>query len=57
VGVRIPVIYGGSVNHSNCVALASQSHIDGLFIGRAAWDAADYLGIIESVLQSKGALS
>ena len=44
-----PVLYGGSVNAQNCCALASRSHIDGLFIGRAAWDAAGYLKIVQSV--------
>lgn len=49
-GGTLPILYGGSVNPGNCVALASQSHIDGLFIGRSAWDANDYIGIVESVL-------
>lgn len=51
-GAPLPVLYGGSVNQENCVALAGQSHIDGLFIGRAAWDARDYLGIVSRVTAS-----
>jgi L-erythrulose 1-phosphate isomerase len=52
-GGSLPILYGGSVNAGNCVALAGQSHIDGLFIGRAAWDAKGYIGIVEAVLNSK----
>ncbi len=48
-GGTLPLLYGGSVNPGNCVALATQSHIDGLFIGRSAWDAQGYIGIIEAV--------
>ncbi len=51
-GGTLPVLYGGSVNAQNCVALAGQSHIDGLFIGRAAWDVNGYIGIINSVEES-----
>jgi triosephosphate isomerase len=50
LGVDLPVLYGGSVNPDNCVALASRPHIDGLFIGRSAWDVAGYLGIVEKVV-------
>lgn len=46
----VDVVYGGSVNPDNCVALVSRAHIDGLFIGRSAWDACGYIGIIEKVV-------
>lgn len=49
IGAPLPVLYGGSVNQQNCAALARQSHIDGLFIGRAAWDAWRYLEIVSLV--------
>ena len=52
MGGKLPILYGGSVNSQNCVALANQSHIDGLFIGRAAWDVKGYMGIIHSVMES-----
>jgi len=52
IGESLPVLYGGSVNLQNCVALANRSHIDGLFIGRAAWDAKGYISIIEAVTNS-----
>ncbi|MCB1379495.1 MAG: triose-phosphate isomerase [Alphaproteobacteria bacterium] len=51
-GEALPILYGGSVNPSNCCELAGKSAIDGLFIGRSAWDAAGYTGIIESVTRS-----
>ncbi|MBL8907157.1 MAG: triose-phosphate isomerase [Rhizobiales bacterium] len=51
-GEALPILYGGSVNRENCVALANRSYVDGLFIGRAAWDAAGYIGIVEAVTKS-----
>jgi triosephosphate isomerase len=45
----VDAVYGGSVNPDNCVGLASRAHIDGLFIGRSAWDAQGYIGIVEKV--------
>ena len=52
VGAALPVLYGGSVNPRNCVELAGKSDIDGLFIGRSAWNPIGYLGIIEAVTRS-----
>jgi L-erythrulose 1-phosphate isomerase len=54
-GTHLPILYGGSVNPQNCVALAGQSHIDGLFIGRSAWDVTGYIGIMQSVVESLNA--
>ena len=51
-GREMTVLYGGSVNPGNCVALAGQPHIDGLFIGRSAWTAQGYLGIVAAVMAS-----
>lgn len=36
---EIPVLYGGSVNQDNAEQLIVQPSIDGLFTGRAAWQA------------------
>ncbi len=47
---HIPVLYGGSVNHENCEELAQQSDIDGLFVGRAAWQAESFDRLIRQVL-------
>ncbi|TPW26172.1 triose-phosphate isomerase [Pararhizobium mangrovi] len=41
-----PVLYGGSVNPGNCEDLIRRETIDGLFIGRSAWQAEGYLGIL-----------
>ena len=46
LGRRIPCLYGGSVNPGNCAELIACPHIDGLFIGRSAWDVAGYLDIL-----------
>jgi triosephosphate isomerase len=47
LGRRPPCLYGGSVNPGNCSELIACPHIDGLFIGRSAWDPHDYLDILE----------
>lgn len=44
-----PVLYGGSVNPDNAAELIAQPHVDGLFIGRAAWDSAGYIDILRRV--------
>jgi triosephosphate isomerase len=51
-GRELTVVYGGSVNPDNCVKLATQPHIDGLFIGRSAWQAAGYIAIVEAVISA-----
>lgn len=50
IGSDIPVLYGGSVNPRNAGPLIQMPHIDGLFIGRSAWDADRFHGIIRDVL-------
>lgn len=47
LGHHIPCLYGGSVNAGNCEELIRCPHVDGLFIGRAAWDVEGYLGILD----------
>lgn len=46
LGRTVPCLYGGSVNPNNCEELIQCPHIDGLFIGRAAWDVDGYLNIL-----------
>jgi triosephosphate isomerase len=48
----VEVVYGGSVNAGNCRELATRPHIDGLFIGRAAWEASGFISIVESVVSA-----
>ena len=49
-GTEIPVLYGGSVNPSNAPEIIERNGIDGLFIGRSAWDPDRFNGIIRDVL-------
>ena len=49
----MPIFYGGSVNPQNAVPLAGCADINGLFIGRSAWDADGFNAIIRAVLQSR----
>jgi L-erythrulose 1-phosphate isomerase len=46
LGRRVPCLYGGSVNPGNCAELIACPHVDGLFIGRSAWDVLGYLDIL-----------
>jgi len=44
----IPVLYGGTVNEMNAASLLVEGGVDGLFIGRAAWQADGFAGIIRA---------
>lgn len=46
LGRRVPCLYGGSVNPGNCLELSQCPNIDGLFIGRSAWNVEGYLDIL-----------
>ncbi|MFD1198843.1 triose-phosphate isomerase [Brucella gallinifaecis] len=46
LGRRIACLYGGSVNPGNCEELIACPNIDGLFIGRSAWNVEGYLDIL-----------
>lgn len=50
----IPILYGGSVNAKNALPLARESDIDGLFIGRAAWNVDSLIRIVEMVEEAIG---
>lgn len=52
LGVKVPVLYGGSVNSQNCAELIGQPAIDGLFIGRSAWTVSGYLDILDRVART-----
>lgn len=51
-GMDIPLLYGGSVNPSNADELILQPAVDGLFVGRSAWNAADFNALIRSAIHS-----
>ena len=46
VGQHVPLLYGGSVNQSNCANYAALSHVDGLFVGRAAWSPQGFVEVM-----------
>ena len=48
---QIPVLYGGSVNPGNANELITQPAIDGLFVGRAAWEAERFKTLIFDAIQ------
>lgn len=47
----VVLLYGGSVNQSNAAELIRQPSIDGLFVGRSAWEAEGYRALL-SIAQS-----
>ena len=49
-GDDVPLLYGGSVNNENAPELIQMPAIDGLFIGRSAWVADNFIKIINDVL-------
>jgi len=49
---RVAIIYGGDVNRSNARLILSQGEVDGLFVGRAAWQAEDFASLIRDCLRS-----
>ncbi|OBX06163.1 triosephosphate isomerase [Gallibacterium salpingitidis] len=51
-GLDIPVLYGGSVNPDNANKLINKEHIDGLFVGRSAWNAENFIDLIKDALKS-----
>lgn len=51
-GADIPVLYGGSVNPGNADELIVQPSIDGLFTGRAAWQADKFDKLIRSAMDT-----
>ena len=57
VSSEIPILYGGSVNHNNFLKYIDLENVNGLFIGRAAWNIdsfQDILNWLEAHLESKG---
>lgn len=50
ISINIPVLYGGSVNLENSKELIKQDSVDGLFVGRSAWDANNFNTLIRQVL-------
>lgn len=53
-GNAVPLLYGGSVNLGNAAKYARLSHVDGLFIGRSAWDPYQFHRIVETTHSALG---
>lgn len=49
---QIPVLYGGSVNPGNANDLILQKDIDGLFVGRSAWQADAFHKLITDAMNT-----
>jgi len=43
------VLFGGSVDRSNAKSILGVDGVDGLFVGRAAWDVAGVIGLLDLV--------
>lgn len=52
LGYRPRCLYGGSVNTDNCQELIGCANIDGLFIGRSAWQVDGYNEILKRCSQT-----
>lgn len=50
-GCSIPVLYGGSVNMDNARILLSDPNINGLFVGRSAWEAKNFNKMLRHILE------
>lgn len=49
IAQQTSLVYGGSVNQTNMINYLEQADVDGLFIGRAAWQVESYLQILLEV--------
>jgi len=49
---KIPVLYGGSVNPLNARQLITSPSIDGLFVGRSAWEADAFQDLIRDSISA-----
>ena len=53
-GDRVPVLYGGSVNPGNARELITLPSVDGLYVGRSAWQADRFDTLIRDALAACG---
>jgi len=49
----VPVLYGGSVNPDNCGQYVRFTPVDGLFVGRSAWQPDGFLKVMEAALRAR----
>lgn len=48
-GINIPILYGGSINLDNFISFLKEKNINGLFIGRSAWDIGSFKKIVLAI--------
>lgn len=48
-GIKVPIIYGGSVDSNNCVNFLNQGKVDGLLVGRESLNPVNFIKILKSV--------
>jgi L-erythrulose 1-phosphate isomerase len=48
-GNEIPLLYGGSVNLDNFLAYMNQQNVNGLFVGRTAWDMSTFALLLQEL--------
>jgi triosephosphate isomerase (TIM) len=53
VGVRVPILYGGSVNLGNVDALLSRPQLDGVLVGGASLDPTGWAEVVEKGTRTK----
>ncbi|MGB9275253.1 MAG: triose-phosphate isomerase [Terrimicrobiaceae bacterium] len=51
IAADVPLLYGGSVNQQNFRSYAEIADVDGLFVGRAAWEPKSFTELIETSRQ------
>jgi triosephosphate isomerase len=50
---EVPVLYGGSVNLANAAGLLASPGVDGLFVGRTAWNPAGLLELVRLAMAAR----
>lgn len=50
------LLYGGSVHRGNAAGLLEVPHVNGLFVGRGAWQVADFLRLIALTCGAEGSV-
>ena len=51
IAADVPLLYGGSVNQQNFAPMQKIADVDGLFVGRAAWEPKSFMELIETSRQ------
>lgn len=52
IAKEVPILYGGSVNENNAYLFLREENVNGLFIGRAAWEPKSFSRIIHQTIET-----